>query len=316
ANHGYGDVSVRFYPPGLAFTLALIRTLIGDWYVTAFVVFILLTLIGGLGTYQWARNFYPPSMAMWAGALFIFMPYRVNELYQSSLLAEYAAAAILPFVFAFTEKLCRGGGRRSVAGLGAAYALLVLTNLPMTIIGSYAVVIYLLLRIDRGKVWRTLSRFVIAIVLGLAASSCFWITVVAELPWLRPDNETSFSRVNFIFSSLKPQAGDTSIWYGNLVVLATIAITLPAIILFWGKYRKEREAGLTAIAVFGGLSLLMTTIISLPLWEILPKLKDVQLPWRWLAVTSAASAVLVAGSITRWREVYKSKRRPLALLAA
>src|SRR5215831_7772996 len=151
ANHGYGDVSVRFYPPGLAFTLAFIRTLIGDWYVTAFVVFILLTLIGGLGTYQWARNFYPPSMAMWAGALFIFMPYRVNELYQSSLLAEYAAAAILPFVFAFTEKLCRGGGRRSVAGLGAAYALLVLTNLPMTIIGSYAVVIYLLLRIDRGK---------------------------------------------------------------------------------------------------------------------------------------------------------------------
>src|SRR2546429_3668054 len=27
-------------------------------------------------------------------------------------------------------------------------------------------------------------------------------------------------------------------------------------------------------------SFLMSTIISLPLWEILPKLKDVQLPWR------------------------------------
>jgi hypothetical protein len=314
ANNGYGDVSLRFYPPGLGFLLAAVRTVIESWSVTALIAFTLITLIGGVGVYLWAKSFYDPRIAMWAGVIYIFMPYRINELYQSSLLAEYAAAAVLPFVFAFTEKLCREGGRRNVAGLAASYALLVLTNLPMTIIGSYALAVYFILRVDRKNLWPTLSRFAGAIALGLAASACFWVTVVAELSWLRPDNETAFSRVNFIFASFRPQQGDTNIWYGNLVVLATLAMTLPAVILFRRDASKPK-VGFRSLAIFAGFSFLMSTIISLPLWEILPKLKDVQLPWRWLAVTSAACAVLAAASIPRWKEIAQSNRRPLALLA-
>jgi hypothetical protein len=253
-------------------------------------------------------------MAKWAAALFIFMPYRINELYQSSLLAEYAAAATLPFVFAFTERLCRNGSRRNIAGLAASYAFLVLTNLPMTVIGSYALVVYLLLRIDWSKLLPTIWKFAAAIALGLAASACFWITVLAELPWLRPDNETSFSRMNFIFASFRPQPGGTNIWYGNLIVLATIVASLPALILL----RRSEAARSTwqRLGILALVSLLMSTIISFPLWEILPKLKEVQLPWRWLAVTSATCAVLIAGSIDSWKEVARSNGRPLALLAA
>lgn len=315
ANNGYGDASLRFYPPGLGFLLASLRTVIESWYATALIAFTLLTLIGGVGVYLWAKNFYDPRIAMWAGVIYIFMPYRINELYQSSLLAEYAAAAVLPFAFAFTERLCREGGRRNVAGLAAAYALLVLTNLPMTIIGSYALAVYFILRVDRKNLWPALARFAGAIALGLAASACFWVTVVAELSWLRPDNETAFSRVNFIFASFRSQEGDTNIWYGNLAVLATLVMTLPAVILFRRDESKPR-VGLRSLAILAGFSLVMSTIISLPLWEILPKLKDVQLPWRWLAVTSAACAVLAAASIPRWKEIAQSNRRPLALLAA
>ena len=314
ANNGYGDVSLRFYPPGLGFLLAGVRTAIESWSATALIAFTLLTLIGGVGVYLWAKSFCDPRIAMWAGVIYIFMPYRINELYQSSLLAEYAAAAVLPFVFAFTEKLCREGGRRNVAGLAAAYALLVLTNLPMAIIGSYALAVYFILRVDRNNLWPTLARFAGAIALGLAASACFWVTVVAELSWLRPDNETAFSRVNFIFASFRPQQGDTNIWYGNLVVLATLAMTLPAVILF-RRDESKPKVGFRSLAIFAGFSFLMSTIISLPLWEILPKLKDVQLPWRWLAVTSAACAVLAAASLPRWKEIAQSNRRPLALLA-
>jgi 6-pyruvoyl-tetrahydropterin synthase related domain len=315
ANNGYGDVSLRFYPPGLGFLLAGMRTLIESWYATALIAFTLLTLTGGVGVYLWAGNFYDPRIAMWAGVIYIFMPYRINELYQSSLLAEYAAAAVLPFVFAFAEKVCREGGRRNVAGLAASYALLVLTNLPMTIIGSYALAVYVILRVDRKNLWPALARFAGAMALGLAASACFWVTVVAELSWLRPDNETAFSRVNFIFASFRPHQGDTNIWYGNLVVLATLALTLPALILFRRDASKPK-VGFQSLAILAGFSFLMSTVISLPLWEILPRLKDVQLPWRWLAVTSAACAVLAAASIPRWKEIAQSNRRPLALLAA
>jgi hypothetical protein len=316
ANGGYGDVSLRFYPPGLSVALAVVQTLTSNWYTTALLVFTLLTFVGGLGVYTWARSFLEPEAARWAAALFIFMPYRINELYQSSLLAEYAAAAVLPFVFAFTERLCRDGGRRNIAGLAASYALLILTNLPMTVIGSYALVVYLLLRMDWNKLFPTVWKFAAALALGVGAGACYWVTVLAELSWLRPDNETAFSRVNFIFASFRPQQGDTSIWYGNLIVLATIAITLPALILFRRGEDSSQRSVWRRLGAFAIFSLFMSTIISFPLWEILPKLKQVQLPWRWLAVTSSTCAVLVAASIDSWKEVAKSNRRPLALLAA
>lgn len=315
ANNGYGDVSVRFYPPGLAFLLALTQSLTGNWYVTTLMIFTFLTLVGGLGTYEWARNFYAPRVAMWAGVFYIFMPYHINELYQSSLLGEYAAASVLPFAFAFTEKLCRDGGKRSIGGLAASYALLILANLPLAIIGSYALVLYLLLTTERREIWATLSRFAGAIALGLLASACFWFTVLAELPWLRPDNENTFNRINFIFSSFRRQAGDTGIWYGNLLAFATLAMLLPAVILLRSRDQTEVRRVLKTVGLLAAFSFLMTTVISLPVWEILPKLKDVQLPWRWLAVTSMASAVLTAGSIPWWKEIATSRRRPIALLA-
>ena len=96
-------------------------------------------------------------------------------------------------------------------------------------------------------------------------------------------------------------------------MLATIAITLPALILF---RRSPQSRIWRRIGIFAGFTLLMSTIISFPLWEILPKLKEVQLPWRWLAVTSAASSILVAASVPGWKEMAKTSKRPLALLAA
>jgi hypothetical protein len=122
--------------------------------------------------------------------------------------------------------------------------------------------------------------------------------------------------VNFIFASFRAQQGDTGIWYGNLIVLATIAITLPALILFRRGEDPSQRSVWRRLGAFAIFSLLMSTIISFPLWEILPKLKQVQLPWRWLAVTSSTCAVMVAASIDSWKEVAKSNRRPLALLAA
>src|SRR4029077_10826449 len=106
-----------------------------------------------------------------------------------------------------------------------------------------------------------------------------------------------FSTVNFIFSSFVQRVGDTGIWYGNLLAFATIAALLPAAILLRAQGRTEFGRMLRTVGILALFSLLMTTVISLPLWQILPKLKAVQLPWRWLSIASMASAVLTAASI-------------------
>jgi hypothetical protein len=316
ANNGYGDVSVRFYPPGLSLLLATFRVLLRSWYLSFVVVLTLLTFIGGLGAYYWAKEFVPSRYAVWAGALFIVSPYHINELFQSSLVAEYAAVSVLPFAFAFTERICRGGRRSDIAGLGAAYALLLLFNLPMAVIGSYALAFYLFLRLDWSAPLANVVRFGSGIGLGLVCSAFYWVKVVSELPWLRPESEGTFSATNFVFSSLAKRERDTGIWYANLLELATIALLLPALVLLARRHRNDHGSLIWGAGCITLISLLMTTQLSQPIWAILPGIKNVQVPWRWLAVSSIGASVLVAASIPAWWKIATGKGRPIALLAA
>src|SRR6266850_134534 len=169
SNAGFGDVRFRFYPPGLYYLLTAARLLAG-WYWASIIAFALLTVTGGLGVYFWARNSFPARVAMWAGIIYVIAPYHLNEFYQASLLSEYAACSVLPFIFAFIERVCRRNSMFDVAGLGTFYALLILTSLPLTVIGSLAVIIYVLFLLPRANVLPGLGRLVIGFAVALAAS--------------------------------------------------------------------------------------------------------------------------------------------------
>src|SRR5260370_16301922 len=53
----------------------------------------------------------------------------------------------------------------------------------------------------------------------------------------------------------------------------------------------------------------MATPLSRPVWAIVPKLSEIQFPWRWLSVVSLMGALLVAASIPKWKEQF-NKLRP------
>ena len=64
ANGGFGDPAIRFYPPGLYYLLAATRALTGNWYNGILRGFILLSVLGAIGAYSWARCFLPPNLAV------------------------------------------------------------------------------------------------------------------------------------------------------------------------------------------------------------------------------------------------------------
>src|ERR1051325_3685400 len=208
SNYGFGDPSFRFYPPGLYYLLALTRALAGNWYTASVLTFAMISVFGALGMYLWAREFTCSQNAMWAGIFYSVAPYRLNQLFQGLLLAEFAGAAILPFAFLFTERVCRQRRPRDVAGLAVFYALLVLTHLPLAVMGSIAIAFYALLRIDK-KAWRrSIAALGVSAFLGLAASACYWLTMIIELKWIYGndiDPEPGINyRDNFVLSTFSP----------------------------------------------------------------------------------------------------------------
>lgn len=311
SNFGYGDARVRFYPPGLYFLFSGARMLLG-WYSATIVIFSLLSILGSLGVYFWSRSLCSTKIAMWAGIAYAIAPYHLNQLYRSSMLAEYAACSVLPFAFAFLDRICRKGKPADVAGLAFAFALLILLNLPLTLIGGFSLVVYALLRMQREMFWRTLMKLALACLTALAATAFFWSTVVAELHWIKGNtvepNVYYDYRVNFLFSHLN--LTNYGAWYTNLLGIVTIFFLLPALVFFKGTLGKQTDRARRAIFLMSLISFLMATEISRPLWAVVPKLSDVQFPWRWLGVTSMFGSILLAASIPQWAERFRSGIRP------
>ena len=311
SNGGYGDPRFRFYPPALYFLLAAAHSVAG-WYWASVFCLVFLSVIGSVGVYFWGRNYLTPRGAMWAAICYAIVPYRLNELYQASLLSEYFACAVLPFVLAFVGRLCRRGRAVDVAGLGLSYALLILANLPMAVIGSISALIFACLQLKQNRLLLSLAKLSMGVLLALGASAFFWVGMVAELPWIKGHDVNSNVyydyRANFLFSSLALTNRNT--WYANLLALVLLGFLSPVVILLARKMQRDVKA-ITGLLVF---SFLMATPLSRPLWAAIPKLSQIQFPWRWLAITSLAGSLLMGFCIGKWVELLKTRIRPVNLV--
>ncbi len=318
SNNGYGDASFRFYPPALYYALAAGRALTGNWYNGALLTFTFLSIAEGLGTFLWARSIMSSGQALCAAIIYALAPYHLNQFYQASLLAELAGSALLPFSFFFVERLCQKQRITDLAGLAISFALLVLTHLPLTVIGSIALLFYAVLRLPKTDRGRTLFMLAGGVILGLAASASFWLSMLAERSFIRADNILPDSavdyRYNFLFSTLSPE--NLNVWWMNILTLLTFLMIWPAAVLLWPNLRGTINSRATiSVALLMVFSLAMATQISLPIWHFVRPLQQTQFPWRWLAIASLAGSLLVALSWPVWRKLYAEKRRPFALLA-
>jgi len=313
SNFGFGDTSFRFYPPALYYLLALARALAGNWYVTTLSVLVILSMMGSVGVYLWAKEFLPSQAAMWAAVFYTIAPYHLNQLYQAFLLAEYAGAAVLPFTFLFVVRVCRRGSLTDVAGLSASYAVLILTHLPLTVIGSLALFVYALTCLEKRNWWSTVAKLTCGLFVGLLASSFYWVTMIAELKWIAAydAHSTEYSQ-NFLFRTLSPE--NVNVWWMNIIVVATLAMFWPAFAIL----RKLRGADPRhrPVVVLMFLSVFMATPLSWPVWKLASPVQQVQFPWRWLTVTSMALSILLAASIPYWRNLAKGRTRSLVFIAA
>jgi hypothetical protein len=316
---GYGDASFRLYPPGVYYLLAGGRALTGNWYGAALFTYTVISIVGGIGLYLWAHEFLSRGWALAAGGLFIFAPYHVNQLYQAYMLADYAGCAVLPFAFWFVTRVCRRGDWRDVAGLGAAFALLVLVHLPLTVIGGIALAFYGLVSLDRRRAVPTLLRLALGAGLGLATSAVFWVPMVLEMKWaglnaIHPDGSVLWYE-NFLFSTFSTD--NLNVWWLNFLAIATVMFFLPSIARIWrapAGTSYGRSVGPT-FALFL-LALAMCTYLTWPIWRLSTTLQQVQFPWRWMGIVSLAGAIGAAAYLPYWTSLTQGRWRPVSLLVA
>jgi uncharacterized membrane protein len=323
-NFGYGGMETRLYPPVSHYSLAVAYYLTGSWHFGSWLVFTIFTFLGALGIYLWAKEYLPARQAVFAGCFYALMPYHLNQLYNTFFYAEFVGSALLPFSFYFVARVCRRGTAADVAGLAISFAALVLTHLPLTVIGSLCLAIYALTHLKRGQLFAQIGKLSAGVALGLAASSFFWTKVLLERDLMAktsvyPDPWLDY-RFHFLLTPLQSFDGElltriyeTSSFYYDLMFLMMVVLvagcTVPFLIRLKGKEFKMR-----GVWVLFGLSVFLAIPFSRFVWDAFKPLQEVQFPWRWLAIVAIAASMLSAGYINHLFEWFKTKHRPLALI--
>ena len=300
AHWGYGEARFLFYPPA-SWTLGAALGAILPWkLVPAAYCWIALTL-AGFSMYHMARHWLPAPDALFAAAFYALNPYHLVVVYWRSAFAELLAAALLPLLLVSLLKL-REPGARPVLSLALVLAAAWLTNAPSALMIHYSAAGLVVFLAFHERSWRPLVRLASAVLLGIGVASFYllpaiyeerWINIAEVLgPGVRPQD-------NFLFTTIAD--ADHNRFNVLISSLALAEIALFAIVIWRSRAARATNRTLWLLAsIWGTATAWLMFSVSYPLWQVLPKFRFVQLPFRWLLCLNAALALLLAMSARRW----------------
>ncbi|MGD9562379.1 MAG: 6-pyruvoyl-tetrahydropterin synthase-related protein [Pyrinomonadaceae bacterium] len=319
-NHGFGDVGVRFYPPLSYIVLAGLRITTGNWHEAACVAFALWMFLGGLGVYLWSQDHFNETASLIAAFVYMIAPYHVNQVYNASLFAEFAAAGILPFCFLFASRTISRPAHFNCVGLAVSFSLLLLTHLPTALIGSIGLAVFAVASIRPIRL-RPAIAFATSIVAGLLLSSFYLVKLLCELTLVKHSStefiERAYDfRLNFVGSYfyLAPTVyADGAQWFIDMLGLTAACLFVPTVVLYFLSTERETRGRFVEVAAVFAAAVFFATPLSSPVWENVALLQKLQFPYRWLVLVNLSGAFFVAAAWKYVLAAFRSNLRPVAL---
>ncbi len=321
-NSGYGDIGIRFYPPLAYYLLAFGRILTGNWYDASWLTFMFWMVVGCIGIFYWARCWFSIKESSLIAGIYVLIPFHLHQLFTGfNQFSEFAAASLLTFCFAFLTRIFQRGKFTDILGLGCFYALLIITHLPSTIVGSICLFAFFLTFIRKNQFIQPFVKSAIAVIFALGATSFYWIRLIGEMKWLNHNEVERFRTGDFDFakhffpSSIFSSGGVfQSHFIVDLIVIFTMLFFLSA--LFYLIFRKKEtlDSGNTksiyqTVLPVGLFAFFMFTPLSKPIWEAITPLQKIQFPIRWMPVAAMCGAMICGGVISYlWKEGLMKRR--------
>jgi non-canonical purine NTP pyrophosphatase (RdgB/HAM1 family) len=317
AHWGYGEARFLFYPPS-SWTLGAALGAALPWkMVPGAYCWVVLTLAGA-AMYRLAREWFPAPDALFAAAVYALNPYHLLIVYWRSAYAELLAGALLPLLLLCLLRL-KGPGFRPTLWLSLTLAAAWLTNLPAAVMIHYSVAGLATLLAVQKRSWRPLLQTVLAVALGAGLASFYLLPAIYEQGWINLSEVLSPGvrpQDNFIFTTIADPDHNRFNLLVSTIALAEIGMLAFAI---WFS-RRTKHVGAAApgypgarsataavgqspwmlLSAWGAGSAVLMLSVSNLLWQHLPKLRFVQLPFRWLLCMNAALAMVLPIAAKRW----------------
>ena len=317
-NFGAGEPRFVFYPP-LTWMLGALIGLVAPWKGVPLVVTCLLLAGTGLATRMLARQALAEGPATLAGCMAMFSGYALFTAYERSAFGELSGGFWIPLLLllVFRDRNATSGvWRRAFDGSTAPLALVLcgawLSNAPLGVMASYLLAAVALAMAVQLRSWAPVLRATVAAVLGLGLAAFYLVPAAMEQKWVEirqaTDDPGLLIENSWMFarhaSNPALELHDVELFKASAIGITMIAVALGGLLIAWrrGKLTGKREwwIGLALIPV---VVFLLQLPISLPVWNVLPKLRFLQFPWRWMVVLEAPMAIFFSSAVwmsRRW----------------
>ena len=323
ASFNLGDPHLGLYPP-LSILLGAFLTLILPIAIAP-AAFVWLAILGcGLSMYRATRAFLPTQDRLAAAILYMLNPYVLANAWVRFAAAELLLQALLPLILLAAYKLISPPVRapfiatshrgesvqpsevlRHIPLLAALLALGWLTNFPGSIVLFYGLSILAVLTALHGRSIRPAVNIAASEALALALAAFRLLPAWAEHTWIQEAVLYKRDpRMGLLFMRHWPLAENIT------MVVFWLFLCAEALILFACLRRKAQPLSPASHtwAWLAGIAIFFQTPLAYPLWAVLPQLRVVQFPFRFLLFLAPILPLLLLAPSTR-----KALRRPVYL---
>ena len=315
-NYGAGEPRFVFYPP-LTWMLGAAFGLIFPWKGVELAILCSFLAATGLATRMLARQVMPDGPATLAGCAALFSGYSMFTAYERSAFGELAGGFWIPLLLllVFRDRNPQGSvWRRAFDGSATLLATIVagawLSNAPLGVMASYLLAAVALAVALLQRSWAPVLRSVVAVTLGLGLSAIYLVPAAVEQRWVQIRQATDDPGLaienSFLFgrhADPNLELHDVELWRVSIIAVIMIGLALLCIFIAWRRGLLRQRSWWIPLALIPVVVLLLQLPISLPIWNLLPKLRFLQFPWRWLVVLQAPLGIFFAAAIwptRRW----------------
>ncbi len=300
AHFAYGEPRFIFYPPA-SWILGAALSAIFPWTLVAG-IYIWIVLAGaGVSMFLLARQWLDRRDATFAAVLYAVNPYHLVVVYWRSAFAELLASSLLPLLLWLLLRADEKGRRVTIV-LGLLLGCAWLTNAPAAVMIHYSLALLVVMIAWQRRSARVLLVGAAAVLLGAALAAFYLLPAVYEQRWVNLAEAISLGsrpQDNFLFSHTVFADHDAFNRVISWIAVAETLLTLAAAwaARSWGS--RNRELWYLLVAWAAACALLVLSI-SGPLWNILPQLRFMQFPWRWMLCLGIPFTLLTVLGVRRW----------------
>ncbi|MBP7875394.1 hypothetical protein KA012_00165 [Candidatus Woesebacteria bacterium] len=292
-------------------------------------IIVLSTIASGVGMFAFIHSYLDQradqirvnQSALIGAVIWLFSTYRIMNIYSRGAVPELVASALLPFLLLAIVNFFKSYSLKEFLLIFLFSFLLTITHPMMLVLASPLVLAGLLTRMfsqSTKRIALSAGAVLLAVILGVLAASFYVLPLLLELKYFYQGSsvgQISADSYLYLKNMLNwswpyfpagdhpgPRIGPIKVGlFEQLVLLAGGASLLTTAL----RKKSKHDLILIIWIIIALATLMATTFLAKPLYDLLPILSMIQFPWRFLLPFQFATTIIAAILFTKYAPPFK-----------